>query len=139
MQGLNPGNSGGPVVDARGKVIGVARATILGASINFAISVGQLREFLATPGLQVRTLPVAFQDRGRLTVWTIQVISSQFALLPENLAVSVTVPDGVNPPRQLWAQAVPGPAAGAFRLEFVPMPRDPGRPVALAVRFDSRL
>jgi len=129
---LNPGNSGGPVLDGKAKVIGVARATILGASINFAIPVGQLREFLATPGLQVRTLPVAFEDRARPTTWTIQVVPSQFARLPANLAVSVTVPDGANPPRKLWAQ--PAGGAGAFKLEFVPMPRDPGRGVALAIR-----
>ena len=130
---LNPGNSGGPVVDAGGNVIGVARATILGASINFAIPVGQLREFLATPGLQVRTLPVAFSDRARPTTWTIQVVPSQFAKLPENLAVVVTVPDGANPPRKLWAQ--PAGGDGEFKLEFVPMPRDPGRAVSLAIRF----
>jgi len=132
---LNPGNSGGPVLDSRGKVIGVAFATILGASINFAIPVGRLREFLATPGLQVRTLPVAFRDRARPTTWTIHVVPSQFAKLPENLSVLVAVADGVNPPRKLWADAVPGAGAGAFRLEFVPRPRDLGRGVALAVRF----
>jgi len=133
---INPGNSGGPVVDSRGKVIGVARATILGASINFAIPVGQLREFLATPGLQVRTLPVAFSDRARPTTWTIQVVPSQFAKLPENLAVVVTVPDGANAPRKLWAQ--PAGGDGAFKLEFVPMPRDRGRGVVLAIRFGDR-
>jgi hypothetical protein len=130
---LNPGDSGGPVVDRRGKVIGVARATILGASINFAIPVGQLREFLATAGLQVRTLPVAFQDRARPTSWMIQVVPSQFAKLPENLAVQVKVADGANQPRKFWAQ--PAGRDGAFKLEFVKMPRDPGRGLALAIRF----
>jgi S1-C subfamily serine protease len=133
---INPGNSGGPVVDSRGKVIGVARATILGASINFAIPVGQLRAFLATPGLQVRTLPVAFSDRARPTTWAIQVVPSQFAKLPENLAVQVTLPDGANLPRKLWAQAAGGD--GAFKLEFVPMPRDRGRGVSLVIRFGDR-
>lgn len=35
--GMNPGNSGGPVVDPLGNVIGVAVAGIQGTSINFAI------------------------------------------------------------------------------------------------------
>lgn len=35
--GMNPGNSGGPVVDARGTVVGVAVAGIVGTNINFAI------------------------------------------------------------------------------------------------------
>jgi S1-C subfamily serine protease len=135
---LNPGNSGGPVVDSRGTVIGVAHATILGASINFAIPVGQLRTFLATPGLRVRTMPVALADRGRPTRWTIDVVPSRFARLPENMEVSVTLRDGLNSPRKLWAEKFPGADAGAYRLEFAPMPRDPGRGVALAIRFGNR-
>jgi regulation of enolase protein 1 (concanavalin A-like superfamily) len=43
---LNPGNSGGPVVDVRGKLVGVARATIRGANIGFAIAVPQLLDML---------------------------------------------------------------------------------------------
>ena len=44
---LNPGNSGGPVVDVSGKVIGVAVLTVRGAALNLAIPVGRLSEFLA--------------------------------------------------------------------------------------------
>ncbi|MDR3639537.1 MAG: trypsin-like peptidase domain-containing protein [Isosphaeraceae bacterium] len=39
---LNPGNSGGPVVDSQGRLVGVARATIRGANIGFAIAVPEL-------------------------------------------------------------------------------------------------
>src|SRR5205807_1817670 len=35
--GMHPGNSGGPVTDARGVVVGVSVAVILGTQINFAI------------------------------------------------------------------------------------------------------
>jgi serine protease Do len=37
---LNPGNSGGPLVDKAGRVIGVAVATVRGAAMNLAIPVG---------------------------------------------------------------------------------------------------
>jgi regulation of enolase protein 1 (concanavalin A-like superfamily) len=43
---LNPGNSGGPVVDARGKLVGISKATIRGANIGFAIAVPELLAML---------------------------------------------------------------------------------------------
>jgi S1-C subfamily serine protease len=45
--GMNPGNSGGPVVDVRGNVVGVAVAGIQGTDINFAIPGELVQEFLA--------------------------------------------------------------------------------------------
>src|SRR5205085_9900747 len=39
---LNPGNSGGPVVDAEGRLVGIAVATIRGANIGLAIPAGEL-------------------------------------------------------------------------------------------------
>lgn len=44
--GMNPGNSGGPVTDAEGLVIGVAVAVIKNSSVNFAIPSDHLRNFL---------------------------------------------------------------------------------------------
>ncbi len=49
---LNPGNSGGPVLDADGKVIGVVEAGVEGAALNFAIPVHLLTKFLHTPAIQ---------------------------------------------------------------------------------------
>jgi uncharacterized protein (TIGR03067 family) len=44
---LNPGNSGGPVVDAQGRLVGVARAIVLGANnIGFAVPPDDLRDLL---------------------------------------------------------------------------------------------
>ena len=44
---LNPGNSGGPVVDAQGRLVGVAVAAIRGAHIGIAIAPGDLLAMLA--------------------------------------------------------------------------------------------
>jgi S1-C subfamily serine protease len=49
---LNPGNSGGPVLDKNAKVIGVVVAGLPGAGVNFAIPVSTLSEFLAPPDVQ---------------------------------------------------------------------------------------
>jgi hypothetical protein len=49
---LNPGNSGGPVLNSEGRVIGIVNAGIEGAALNFAIPVSQLQEFLSAPDVE---------------------------------------------------------------------------------------
>jgi S1-C subfamily serine protease/HEAT repeat protein len=44
--GLNPGNSGGPMVDARGRLVGVAVAKVRGAEIGLAIPAQQVTKLL---------------------------------------------------------------------------------------------
>jgi S1-C subfamily serine protease len=46
---LNPGNSGGPVLNEKGEVIGIVRAGIQGAGVNFAIPVSSLQTLLKQP------------------------------------------------------------------------------------------
>jgi hypothetical protein len=55
---LNPGNSGGPVVDAKGRLIGVAVAKVRGTNIGLAIPTGELTKMLngRLGGLSLRTL-----------------------------------------------------------------------------------
>jgi S1-C subfamily serine protease len=49
---LNPGNSGGPLVDEEGFVVGVIRMRLAKApSIGFAIPINQVKDFLETRGL----------------------------------------------------------------------------------------
>jgi len=43
---LNPGNSGGPVVDAEGHLVGIATATITGAHIGLAVPAEELNRLL---------------------------------------------------------------------------------------------
>jgi len=49
---LNHGNSGGPVLDKTGKVIGVVVAGHLGTGVNFAIPVSTVTDFVARPDIQ---------------------------------------------------------------------------------------
>ena len=60
---LNPGNSGGAVVDDNGRVVGVVTSGILGAGVNFAIPVDILKKFLDRPEITVTVPPVAFEKQ----------------------------------------------------------------------------
>lgn len=45
--GMHPGNSGGPVIDGSGQVVGVAVSAVAGTQINFAIPIDEVKEFLS--------------------------------------------------------------------------------------------
>ena len=62
---VNPGNSGGPVVDKEGKLIGIVNSGIRGARVNFAIPVRLVREFLSGPALVLRDPGVTFRERTK--------------------------------------------------------------------------
>jgi hypothetical protein len=49
---LNPGNSGGPVLDRRGKVVGVVVSGVWGTQVNMAVPVSHVRRFLEKPDVQ---------------------------------------------------------------------------------------
>jgi len=50
---LNPGNSGGPVINAKGEVVGVAVSTIVGTRLNFAISTARMELLMHSPRVDV--------------------------------------------------------------------------------------
>jgi S1-C subfamily serine protease len=130
---LNPGNSGGPVLDAHGKVVGVATAAIRGAAINFAVPADRLSGFLKAPALDVDAPAITWDKRAAPSTWRITVVPpTPTAALPQGLAVAVTVDDGVGKPRRFWAD--PAGRPGDFKVEFVPVPRDRGRQIKVAMR-----
>ncbi len=56
---VNPGNSGGPVVNEKGEVIGILNAGIPGTGINFAIPVSLMNKLLIRP--EITFTPSPFQ------------------------------------------------------------------------------
>ena len=83
---LNPGNSGGPVLDVSGRVIGVVVGGIRGAGINTAIPVSHLRLFCARP--EILFTPPAVPKNGlnqpfEFTAKTVSLIPSKEPLVLE--------------------------------------------------------
>jgi hypothetical protein len=76
--GMNPGNSGGPVIDSNGTVVGVAVSAIRGTQINFAVP-GQLVHYFLRGRVHRRTTGPPFKDgeavKLPLTVETIDPLN----------------------------------------------------------------
>jgi predicted Zn finger-like uncharacterized protein len=83
--GMDPGNSGGPVVDSNGDVVGVAVSGIRGTLVNFAIP-GERVSSILKGRLSTITVGLPYQESGRVSVPVqIEMID------PRNLIKSVSV------------------------------------------------
>src|SRR5205823_10315506 len=72
---LNPGHSGAPVLDERGKVVGVVVSGVPGARINQAIPASHLERFLAAPVFRF-TPPALTAEGARSPVeFVVRVVS----------------------------------------------------------------
>ena len=89
---INKGQSGGPLLDATGRVVGVEVATIEGKAMNLAIPVSRLRDFLAAPGIAFHPPALAYRDRWRPVTWSIKLEPPKAGgTVPDGLSVRVTV------------------------------------------------
>jgi S1-C subfamily serine protease len=130
---LNPGNSGGPVLDENGRVVGVAVETVPGTGINLAVPVGRLSEFLKAPILVFSPPPLHYKNRGKSVTWTVNVQPSRPGdKLPEKLSAEVTVANGVDKDRSFPGRQV---GEGSFQVNVKPVSHNTSRKVDLFVRF----
>jgi hypothetical protein len=129
---LNPGNSGGPVLDKNGKVIGVVVAGVRGSGVNFAIPVSVVKGFVARPEVQFDPPPLSPANISKPVVFEAEVAE----VLPSAAALTVDLilkPAGGRE-RTYRMEA----SKGKYRVAAVPMPPAPG--VArqrLLARFDN--
>ena len=130
---LNPGNSGGPVLDAAGKVVGIVRSGVLGAGVNFAIPVSHMKGFLTKPELSVPSPQVKFKRRHAPMEMTIRAV--RFSESRPKLDVEVIVGRS--------KAAVPFDVARSddadiFRVRVIPVPRGEHRALLpIAVTFSE--
>ncbi len=70
----NPGNSGGPVLDKDGRVVGIVVSGIPGASVNFAIPAAKLLAMIKQPVLSLRAPEIAYAHRGDSRDFEVEVL-----------------------------------------------------------------
>jgi S1-C subfamily serine protease len=103
---VNPGNSGGPVLDERGYAVGVVRARVKGdAGIAFAIPINQAKDFLESRGLD-SLMPVR-----RLRLGPVQTL--------ERKGLALRVPEGMNvaSPFRSHVESVPESTDFGLRID----------------------
>lgn len=117
--GVNPGNSGGPLVDLTGSVVGVVVGRVeanVGAGLDLAIPVSHLRSFLRQPDISFDP-PVA-ADPGEIVKFSAR---ARVIPLPEKPAtLELIIKRGGDEPRAIPMKY----ADGVYTVEAAPFPGD---------------
>ena len=117
---LNPGNSGGPVLDPEGKVVGVVSSGIPGAGVNFAIPTSKLFSLLEKPNLSIKLPEISFKDRHK----KIEMISELVWLQdpPDDFKISLRITTGEKTREIALKKKGDG---STYSAKFVPILPDP--------------
>jgi S1-C subfamily serine protease len=127
---VNPGNSGGPIIDRSGNVVGVVVSGVLGAgAVNFAIPVSHIRKFLNKPDIQVVEPKITVQNRHSEAQLQVKVTS----FFKSDYTVELTLSDS-NGSRLLKPSTVEN---GCYTFKFIPEVEDPNPKVEFTVLFAS--
>ncbi len=126
---LNPGNSGGPLLNDKGQVIGVTTAGILGPGVSFAVPVSKVRTLIEKPEITFEPPAVAYSDREKPRQFLIKVAT----LLQDRTPLTVVL---VLNPGRAGECLLPAKAEGdAYKVSAVPVP-PLARPKTLQVRAE---
>jgi S1-C subfamily serine protease len=119
---LNPGNSGGPVLDPNGRIVGIVQAGVVGSGVNFAIPVTRLHQLLQKPEVIFTPPALAFEKQGQEQEYSLKVLS--FEKPRPAYTVQVTLTAGAD---KRTIEAKPIAAGGdTYTFKAVPVPPHPG-------------
>jgi hypothetical protein len=120
---LNPGNSGGPAVNAKGEVIGVVESGIVGAGINFAIPVNAAQGLFEKPTIVLSPTDLPISKQRLEQDFTVKVLT--FRPSKTDTTVDLTLSAGAGDTRLFPAKTEDGQA---FHVRAAPLPPDDGVP-----------
>lgn len=95
----NPGESGGPLVDKDGQVVGVIVSGMRGTGLNFAIPAAKLLALLRQPLLSLHAPEIGFRERGQEHDFEVEVLP--IAPVPPDGEVTVSF-GGKNEPKRVF-------------------------------------
>jgi hypothetical protein len=129
---LNPGNSGGPVLDADGRVIGIVYAKIRGTAVNFAVPVSRLQEFLSEPDVDFIEPALNIENMSKPAKFKAEVLmaTEDTAQYKAQLTLTTTGLQRKIPMKR---------DSGGFSTEEVPAPPPKGSPhMLLSANYGSK-
>jgi hypothetical protein len=103
---VNPGNSGGPVLDRTGKVIGVVVSGLKGSGINFAIPISQVQQFVSRPVIVFTPPPITTTNLREPVTFSAQILSMLPEAKPLTVELSLTNADADGGERTLKLKQV---------------------------------
>jgi hypothetical protein len=119
---LNPGNSGGPLLDKEGKVVGVVVSGVSGAGVNFAIPMSHVARFIARPEIMFDPPLLKLADIHGETEFQARTLT----LVPSRHKLSLElVLKSDNQARRQFDMKLSG---ALYRVSAMPVPRPKGPP-----------
>jgi len=117
---LNPGNSGGPLINKKGEVIGIVAAGIPGTGINLAIPVSDLKALLVKPAITISPIDMPLARQHEEFEFVIQVISAGAGVASAlDTTVDLILSAGAGDSRTYRAASADGKT---YRVKAVPLP-----------------
>ena len=113
---LNPGNSGGPVVDENGRLIGIAVSTFIGSGIGFAVPVPHLLNILDGNVLPPVFIPGGVEGEEALFQVSVPIMDP-FARV-KGVTLYAWAEDGTPPAAEKDAATGHKPLKGAAKFEL---------------------
>ncbi|MBW3595982.1 MAG: serine protease [Planctomycetes bacterium] len=128
---VNPGNSGGPLLDEEGNVLGVVESGIVKSGVYMAIPVSQVRDWLREPVILVEPREIDFARRCEEVEFTIRVATVGQSLRPKRVEFSLGEDD-----RSRRTQEARAGDDGAYVVKMQPSPPPaPDRSVHVSARL----